>query len=147
MIVATVARILFALVTFQLLKIIGLTLAGGLLLLWVCWKMWREIQDRGEQLHAVEDIDESEGEDAAVDEVAEKSFRQALVAIVVADVTMALDNILGVAGAAKDHAEVLIFGLVLSIALMAVVLTAGSYVIFVLLMGANLPRGSWIQLF
>ena len=120
MIVATVARIIFAVITFQLLKIIGLTLAGGLLLLWVCWKMWREIRDRGEQLRAVQN-GEQVGEDGGeANAKVEKNFRQALIAIVIADITMALDNILGVAGAAKEHAEVLIFGLVLSIALMAI---------------------------
>ena len=120
MIVATVARIIFAVITFQLLKITGLTLAGGLLLLWVCWKMWREIRDRGEQFRAVENGDLVGEDSGEADAKAEKNFRQALIAIVIADVTMALDNILGVAGAAKEHAEVLIFGLVLSIALMAV---------------------------
>lgn len=120
MIVATVARIIFAVITFQLLKIIGLTLAGGLLLLWVCWKMWREIRDRGGQLRAVQN-GEQVGEDGGeANAKVEKNFRQALIAIVIADITMALDNILGVAGAAKEHAEVLIFGLVLSIALMAI---------------------------
>lgn len=111
---ATVLRILFAVVTFKLLTIIGLTLAGGLLLLWVCWKMWREIQDQGEQLKAVADGDESQKTNK------NKTFFQALIAIVVADVSMALDNVLGVAGAAHEHIEVLIFGLILSIALMAV---------------------------
>ena len=111
---ATVLRILFAIVTLKLLTIIGLTLAGGLLLLWVCWKMWREIQDHGEQLKAVDDGG------AAIKVNKNKSFFQALVAIVVADVSMALDNVLGVAGAAQEHVEVLIFGLILSIALMAV---------------------------
>lgn len=109
---ATVLRILFAVVTFKLLTIIGLTLAGGLLLLWVCWKMWREIRDHGEQLTALDDESEKVKKD--------KTFFQALIAIVVADVSMALDNVLGVAGAAHEHVEVLIFGLILSIALMAV---------------------------
>lgn len=113
---ATVLRILFAVVTLKLLTIIGLTLAGGLLLLWVSWKMWREIRDQGEQLKAVAD-----GNNGVAEKVNKsKSFFQALVAIVVADVSMALDNVLGVAGAAHEHVEVLIFGLILSIALMAV---------------------------
>jgi YjbE family integral membrane protein len=116
-IAATVLRILFAVVTFKLLTIIGLTLAGGLLLLWVSWKMWREIRDHGEQLRAVEDA-EKNGQAAPVNR--DKTFFQALIAIVVADVSMALDNVLGVAGAADEHVEVLIFGLILSIALMAV---------------------------
>ena len=111
--VATVLRIFFALITFQLLQIIGLTLAGGLLLLWVSWQMWHDIRRRNvaENDQSGEDADSASGG---------KTFRQALMAIVIADVSMALDNILGVAGAAHDHIEVLIFGLVLSIALMAV---------------------------
>jgi YjbE family integral membrane protein len=119
-IAATVLRILFAVVTFHLLTIIGLTLAGGLLLLWVCWKMWREIRDHGEQLKAVENGETPPNGPAGADAARVKSFRQALLAIVIADVSMALDNVLGVAGAAHEHLDVLIFGLILSIALMAI---------------------------
>lgn len=115
-VMATVLRIVLSIIAFKLLTIIGLTLAGGLLLTWVCWKMWREIKDHGEQLKAV-DGDTTNGEEK---HSTEKSFRQALIAIVIADVSMALDNVLGVAGAAGDHVEVLVFGLVLSIALMAI---------------------------
>jgi YjbE family integral membrane protein len=113
---ATILRVLFAVVAFKLLTIIGLTLAGGLLLLWVCWKMWREIRDHGDRPETVDD--EAGGRDQKVNQ--NKTFFQALTTIVVADVSMALDNVLGVAGAANDHVEVLVFGLVLSIALMAV---------------------------
>lgn len=115
-IAATVLRIILSLITFKLLAIIGLTLAGGLLLAWVCWKMWREIKDHGEQLKAVDDDDTNDGGEPGTN----KTFRQALTAIVIADVSMALDNVLGVAGAAGEYIEVLVFGLVLSIALMAV---------------------------
>jgi YjbE family integral membrane protein len=111
---ATVLRIVFALITFQLLQIIGLTLAGGLLLVWVCWKMWHDIRQRNAELR------EQAGGESEKPSVGSKTFRQALIAIIIADVSMALDNILGVAGAAHDHIEVLVFGLVLSIALMAV---------------------------
>ncbi len=103
---ATVLRIAFAALTVQLLSVIGLTLAGGLLLVWVCWKMWRELR-RGHG-HAVTP--------GAPKEV--KTFRQALVMIVAADVSMSLDNVLAVAGAAGDHLWILVFGLTLSIALM-----------------------------
>ena len=127
-IAATVLRILFALVTTQLLLIIGLTLAGGLLLLWVCWKFWREImQQRREQLHAAalahNGVLAEHGHGAAeVDErpfgAPAKTMRQAIVQIVIADVSMSLDNVLAVAGAASDHTWVLIIGLILSVGLM-----------------------------
>jgi YjbE family integral membrane protein len=126
---ATVLRIFFALITFQLLQIIGLTLAGGLLLLWVSWKMWRDIRQRNAEQR------KQAGEEVSEQSRGSKTFRQALIAIVVADVSMALDNILGVAGAAHDHIEVLVFGLVLSIALMAV---AANYI------AKLIERHNWI---
>ena len=107
--VATVLRILFATIAVHLLAIIGLLLAGGLLLLWVCWKMWRELR-AGQS-------DETEAENAAAPK---KSFAQAVMQIVVADVSMSLDNVLAVAGAAREHPSVLIVGLALSIALMGI---------------------------
>ncbi len=107
--VATVLRILFATIAVHLLAIIGLLLAGGLLLLWVCWKMWRELRS-GQS-------DETEAENAAAPK---KSFAQAVMQIVVADVSMSLDNVLAVAGAAREHPSVLIVGLALSIALMGI---------------------------
>ncbi len=109
-IAATVLRILFATVAVHLLAIIGLLLAGGLLLLWVCWKMWRELRATGHE-------DES-GVD--VENAPKKTFFQAATQIVVADVSMSLDNVLAVAGAAREHPSVLILGLVLSIALMGI---------------------------
>jgi YjbE family integral membrane protein len=118
---ATVMRIGFALITTQLLAIVGLLLAGGILLLWVCWKMWRELRDghadenRAEEALTGVDIN-ADGTVAGGAPV--KTFRQAATQIVVADVSMSLDNVLAVAGAAKDHPTVLIIGLVLSIALM-----------------------------
>jgi YjbE family integral membrane protein len=109
---ATVLRILFASITYQLLSVIGLLLAGGILLLWVAYKMWREIRlGLTEQPEAV--VAEAE---AAIQG---KSLRSAITSIVVADVSMSLDNVLAVAGAAHDHPGMLVFGLVLSIALMA----------------------------
>jgi YjbE family integral membrane protein len=114
-IAATVLRILFAGVAIQLLQIVGLLLAGGILLLWVCWKMWRELQSTQ---HAQSDVLAPEG---ATDKIPpRKTFAQAAWQIVVADVSMSLDNVLAVAGAAREHPYVLIFGLVLSIALMGI---------------------------
>ncbi len=121
---ATVLRIIFALTTTQLLLLgPGLLVAGGLLLLWVCWKMWRELRGSAAERHAAEealanaDLDSSGG----VSEGApRKTLSQATWQIVIADVSMSLDNVLAVAGAALDHPMVLIFGLVLSIALMGI---------------------------
>ncbi len=119
---AAVLRIVFSLFTVQLLQIIGLLLAGGLLLLWVAWKLWREL--RSGSFAAPED-DEAEAvlEDQVPDAPPEKSFRDAVTQIVVADVSMSLDNVLAVAGAARDHEIVLIFGLILSVALMGAAAT------------------------
>jgi len=121
---ATVLRVIFAMAAFHLLMVIGLTLAGGLLLLWVCWKMWRQI--RSGQMREVE-AHGAGGKEALALPIPRnvKTLPQALVAIVVADVSMSLDNVLAVAGAARDHLGLLIFGLVLSITLMAV---ASNYV-------------------
>lgn len=117
---ATVLRIVFALVATRLLAITGLTLAGGILLLWVCWKMWRELRQGHEADDAVEALADSDlNQDGAIAKGASrKSFRQAAWQIVIADVSMSLDNVLAVAGAAREHPGVLIFGLGLSVALM-----------------------------
>lgn len=119
-IAATVMRIGFALVTTQLLAITGLLFAGGILLLWVCWKMWRELSmphATGDAAEALSNSDlNADGKIAGG--VKPKTFAQAATQIVIADVSMSLDNVLAVAGAAHGHPEVLIFGLILSIALM-----------------------------
>jgi YjbE family integral membrane protein len=107
---ATVLRIGFAAITTQLLQIIGLTLAGGLLLLWVAWRMYREL--RGRPQHG------ADGAGAA--KAPPKTMGQAMIQIIAADVSMSLDNVLAVAGAARDHLAVLWFGLILSVILMAV---------------------------
>ncbi len=116
---ATLMRVAFAVVTSQLLQIIGLTLAGGLLLLWVCWKLWREIvvqrRDRAAGMGAA---GEAEAEPPAT-----KTFRQAVVQIVIADASMSLDNVLAVAGVARDHTWVLVVGLTLSVAFMGAAAT------------------------
>jgi YjbE family integral membrane protein len=120
---ATVLRILFALVATQLLAIVGLLLAGGVLLLWVCWKMWRELRSGGHdaETEALEGADlDADGKVAGVKT---KTLRQAVLQIVLADVSMSLDNVLAVAGAAHDHPVILVFGLALSVLLMGVAAT------------------------
>ena len=118
---ATVLRIGFALITTHLLAIVGLLLAGGVLLLWVCWKMWRELRaGHGDDNRAAEALS---GEDLNADGTVagggpKKTFAQAAWQIVIADVSMSLDNVLAVAGAAREHPNILVFGLILSIALM-----------------------------
>lgn len=102
---AVVLRIALAAVAVKLLAIIGLTLAGGILLLWVCWRMWRDVRA---SKHGHEEI--------KLDENA--NLKNAVIQIIVADISMSLDNVLGVAGAARDHLDVLIIGLLLSVALM-----------------------------
>src|SRR4051812_3933605 len=104
-IAATVLRIGFASVTVQLLQIIGLLLAGGVLLLWVCWKMWREL--RAGPAHDVDELDKLNAEDGATGP--RKTLGQAIWQITLADVSMSLDNVLAVAGAAREHPTILIF--------------------------------------
>ena len=120
-IAATVLRIAFAAVTVQLLQIIGLLLVGGILLLWVCWKMWRELRTPPEHHHAAQEALAETDLDASgniAEKAPRKTLRQAATQIIIADVSMSLDNVLAVAGAARDHPSVLVIGLVLSIALM-----------------------------
>jgi YjbE family integral membrane protein len=118
--VATVLRIFFATVAVELLKVVGLALAGGILLLWVCWKMWRELRHDqtladAEEVISGEDFDH-DGRLAGHSKG--KTLKQAAMQIVVADISMSLDNVLAVAGAARDHISVLVAGLILSVALM-----------------------------
>jgi YjbE family integral membrane protein len=118
---ATVLRIAFAGVTTQLLQVVGLLFAGGLLLLWVCWKMWRELRTthdtENDGVEAFSDYDIN-ADGTIAGRAPRKTFAAAAWQIVVADVTMSLDNVLAVAGAAREHPMVLVFGLALSIALM-----------------------------
>lgn len=122
-IAATVLRIIFASITTWLLAIVGLLVAGGILLLWVCWKMWRELRIAASEAHAArealaeKDLDRSGG---IAEGAPRKSFAQAALQIIIADVSMSLDNVLAVAGAAREHPVVLVFGLALSIALMGI---------------------------
>jgi YjbE family integral membrane protein len=107
MMAAIVMRVVFALLTVYLLDIPGLVLVGGLMLLWVCWKMWKE-------LRAVEEAKEQHTAPET------KTLGQAVLQIMIADASMSLDNVLAVAGAAHEHPGVMVFGLVLSIGMMAV---------------------------
>jgi len=106
---AVLLRIAMAAIAVKLLAVIGLTLAGGILLLWVCWRMWRDIA--GTKHHDAPKID------------AGASARRAILQILVADISMSLDNVLAVAGAARDHLDVLIIGLLMSVALMGAAAT------------------------
>lgn len=121
--VAALTRVAFALFTLQLLKVVGLLFAGGLLLLWVSWKLWREIR-------FAEAEDEQSGAACG-----DKSFFAAVLQIVIADVSMSLDNVLAVAGAARDNEMVMVIGLGLSVALMGVAANA---------VAALLKRHHWI---
>ena len=140
---AVVMRIGFALITVQLLALVGLLLAGGLLLLWVCWKMWRELREQAthdqaeaeKELELAMSIEHGSGPSPEELGLKRKSFGAALLQIMVADITMSLDNVLAVAGAAHEHPWIMVFGLVLSIALMGV---AATYI------AKLLHRFSWI---
>jgi YjbE family integral membrane protein len=120
---ATVLRIGFASITVQLLQIIGLLLAGGVLLLWVCWKMWRELQSQRNHQPTFQNLSSARTMDVPVAAVQKKTLGQAIWQITIADVSMSLDNVLAVAGAAREHPMILIFGLALSIALMGLAAT------------------------
>ena len=129
---ATALRIVFAGVATQLLQVIGLLLAGGVLLLWVCWKMWRELREQAAHSRQLA-FGHGGGADAAP--VQRKTFGQAAVQIVAADVSMSLDNVLAVAGAAREHPYILAFGLLLSVAMMGVAAD---------LLGRVLQKQRWI---
>ena len=135
---ATVLRIIFAFTVTLLLQIIGLLLAGGILLLWVCWKLWRELRDQHHAGRAVDDLEAGVGNmlptadfDGSMkaanpgnDARPRKTFGEATMQIVIADVSMSLDNVLAVGGIAKEHPTwVLVVGLVLSVAFMGVAAT------------------------
>jgi YjbE family integral membrane protein len=115
-----VLRILFAGLATQLMQVLGLILVGGILLLWVCWKMWRELRDGHGEEEGAENVtgDDLNADGAIGSAPNRKTFAQAAWQIIIADVSMSLDNVLAVAGAAREHPAVLVIGLVLSIALM-----------------------------
>ena len=133
---AVVLRILFAAMTTQLLAIVGLTLAGGVLLLWVCWKMYRELQ----HVSAPTAVIAGHGPISMEAPQAPMTLMAAITTIIVADISMSLDNVLAVAGAAKGNLTILVFGLALSIVLMAV---AANYI--AKLLGRH-PWIAWIGL-
>ncbi len=110
---AIMLRIFFALITTQLLAVIGLTLAGGILLLWVCWKMFHELREQ-----ASDEVTPDEALEAGNLPEKAKPMSTAIWQIVVADVSMSLDNVLAVAGAAQEHPYILAVGLLLSVAMM-----------------------------
>jgi YjbE family integral membrane protein len=127
---ATIMRIFFALITTQLLQIVGLLLAGGILLAWVSWKFWRELRQQQKEADAEKVL-----EGMAIPEQEPKTLKTAITQIVIADISMSLDNVLAVAGAAREHAWVLVFGLGLSVLLMG---AAATYV------ARLLTRHRWI---
>ncbi|QDP25463.1 TerC family protein [Bradyrhizobium cosmicum] len=131
-IAATGLRIVFAGVATQLLQVIGLLLAGGVLLLWVCWKMWRELREQAAQSS---ELAFSHGGGASSAPAPRKTFGQAAAQIVAADISMSLDNVLAVAGAAREHPYILAFGLLLSVGLMGVAAD---------LLGRVLQKQRWI---
>ena len=128
---AAVIRIVFAVVAVELLEISGIMLVGGLLLFWVCWNMFGELRSAGE----ADDGTNMGTNPAAAAGRPAKALRTAIIQIIVADVSMSLDNVLAVAGAASDDMDALIFGLILSVVLMAVAST---------LVAALLARYRWI---
>jgi YjbE family integral membrane protein len=121
---ATVLRIVFAVFTTQLLEIVGLLVAGGILLLWVAWKMWRDLRSGEEEDKAPNVLEGADGSGNSTATAESPAFRgpgtlrEAAIRIIVADVSMSLDNVLAVAGAAREHVWVLVFGLSVSIVLM-----------------------------
>jgi len=125
---AALLRIIFAIFTAELLSVIGLVLAGGLLLLWVCWKLWRELRSGGLNVapldnDAVDANPYGTPGGGGMGTGPRKTLGQALTQIVVADVSMSLDNVLAVAGTARHHLWVLVVGLALSVALMGIAAT------------------------
>ncbi len=112
---AVVARIVFAVLTVQLLKLPGVLLIGGLLLLWVCWRLWIDLRRPSVPTH--EQTTTTSGAKQSL------TFKQALLQVVAADISMSLDNVLAVAGIAREHLAILVFGLTLSVALMLIAAT------------------------
>jgi YjbE family integral membrane protein len=118
---ATVLRIVCATIAAQLLQVLGLLLAGGVLLLWVCWKMWRELHTTpGDHQAGDAQLEQNAVEPSGMParSARRKTIGQATLRIVIADISMSLDNVLAIAGAAREHPFILAFGLLLSIALM-----------------------------
>jgi YjbE family integral membrane protein len=126
MVAAVVLRVLLALVAVDLLNVLGLTLAGGIVLLWVAWRLYRDIREAAEEKEGLETIAEATDPDAPHAHHlrhAKLPFRRAILQVAVADISMSVDNVLAIAGAANDNVPVLVIGLVVSIALMGVAAT------------------------
>lgn len=122
LVTAVIMRVALATITAELLAIIGLMFAGGILLLWVCWKLYRDIREAAAEQKAVETMEleaDKLGGPYSI-EASSAMVRRAVVQIAAADLSMSLDNVLAVAGAARNHVVVLAIGLVLSIGLMGV---------------------------
>ena len=130
---AAVIRVVFAVIAVQLLEIPGIMLVGGMLLFWVCWNMFQELRSAGGDEDSDADADPAATTLAAVRPA--KALRTAILQIVVADVSMSLDNVLAVAGAAAHDMNALVFGLILSVVLMAAAST---------LVAALLARYRWL---
>jgi YjbE family integral membrane protein len=136
---ATALLVIFAGITTQLLKLVGLLFAGGVLLLWVCWKMWRELratanQEEEDAVEALTGLDIN-ADGTVTGYAPRKTLAQAAWQIIIADLSMSLDNVLGVAGAAKGSPIVLMIGLTVGVVLMAI---ASNYI------AALLGRYPWI---
>jgi YjbE family integral membrane protein len=117
---AVVLRIIFALIAVYLLAVVGLTLFGGLLLFWVSWRLYRDIRESHTAEEVAHAVDVAEGHDAsaAVAAASAVPFRRAIIQVAIADMSMSLDNVLAVAGAARGHPWIMVIGLILSIAFM-----------------------------
>ena len=120
---AMLMRVAFALVAAQLMTIVGLMVAGGVLLLWVAWKLWRELREHAAEHAAALEVAGEGGGETTVAPENQKTLRQAVIQILLADLTMSLDNVLAVAGAAHEPPWIMAFGLILSIALMGLAAT------------------------
>jgi len=118
---AVVLRVLMALLAVQFLQVVGLLFAGGVLLLWVCWKLYREIRESAEEHLGTEALGSMGEGETAVE--ATKTLGEAMWQIILADVSMSLDNVLAVAGAAREHPYIMAGGLILSVALMGAAAT------------------------
>jgi len=117
---AVILRIVLAALTVYLLSITGLKLVGGLLLFVVCYQLWKDLRSGAEDEQSQADaLNDPDAENAGCVSIYSPMFIRAMATIIVADVSMSLDNVLGVAGAAKDNVQMLVFGLILSIVLMA----------------------------
>ena len=123
---AVVLRVILAIFAVHLLQFTGLVIAGGILLLWVCWRLWRDVRHANREQHAARVLSGCNGNhdaQTAIPKNHREAVRRAIISIAAADISMSLDNVLAVAGAAMNHIEVLVVGLMLSVALMGLAAT------------------------